>query len=324
MTAAVGSGTDSSTRRQRRNLVVVRAGRNSLHPRWVEGPGAAGFDLLVVPYEEGAPPCPDGSPSMFIPGRKIAGYHRLFRDHPDLLERYDYIALFDDDLLATKRDISRLFAIGSQYRLDVFQPTLSRDSHFSYAATLSNSGYRLRYTNIVEMMCPVFSREHLKRALPLFGLGYELGIDLIWTRITDAPWFRYAMIDSVVVKHTRTVGSSQVQHLPTSSGGYDDEIPRVLSRFGAEFRGFVCYAAIDRHGRAVRSRAAIGLRSLLLWAAWRDTPMAKRDFARFLADYTRHSFTRPINLDRVDRFASERDAVPGLADGTGLVVGSRA
>lgn len=283
----------------RKNLVIVRAGRGSLHPTWLVGPGEAEFDLFVAPYHADAPGGPDATSTVFIPGRKISGYWELFKRRPELIDGYEYIALFDDDLLTTKQDIARLFAIGRQYQLDLFQPTLSWDSHFSYAATLTSGRYRLRYTNAVEMMCPVFTREHLKRALPLLALGYEQGIDLLWTRITDEPWFRYAMIDAVVVKHTRPVGSTKVMHVTGPNGAYDAEIPLVLSRFGAEFRGFVSYAAIDRDGRAVLSRLAIGLRSFAICGAWRTTPMPRRVFARLVTDYTRHCLTRPINLHKV-------------------------
>ena len=282
-----------------RNLVIVRAGRRSLHQHWIEGPGEATFDLLVVPYERDAPPGPTPDSTILIPGRKIEGYRELFKRRPDLLDRYDYIALFDDDLLAEKRQLSSLFDIGAGYKLDIFQPTLSWDSHFSYAATLSNPLFRLRYVNAIEMMCPVFSREHLIRALPLFDLGYELGIDLVWSRMTAEPWFRSAMIDAVAVKHTRPVGATKVQHLPGDGGGYDDEIPQLLSLFQTEFRGFVAYAAIDSRGEAVLSRSAVGLRAANIGRAWRQTPEPKRRFARYVTDHLRHSFLRPINLDPI-------------------------
>lgn len=283
-----------------RHLVVVRAGRASLHCGWIDGPGRAGFDLLVARYEPGPSLGErDGHAEVVIPGRKVAGFARLFREHPALLADYDFIALFDDDLRISQRDLERLFEIGRSHKLDIFQPTLSPDSYFSYAATLSNSMFRLRYTNVVEMMCPVFSRDHLVRALPLFGLGYELGIDLIWTRMTAEPWFRYALVDAVVARHTRPVGSNKVQHLPTNGGGYDDEIRLVLAQANADFRGFVAYAAIDRNGGGVLSRSAIGLRSMVLWRAIGETPLPKRQFARFLCDYLRHSFLRPINLGQV-------------------------
>jgi hypothetical protein len=282
----------------RKNLVVVRAGRTSLHPGWTIGTGEAEFDLLVAAYE----PCTCGASDewlVMVPGRKIAGYYELFLRHPELFDLYEYIALIDDDIETTKEDINRLFQIGRTYRLDVFQPALSWDSYFSYAATLVSKKFRLRFTNTVEMMCPVFSSKYLKVALPLFGLGFETGIDLLWTRLSDDPWFRYAIVDDVVVKHTRVVGTTKNRQGFAPGEAYDGQAQRVLNRFGVEFRGFVTYAAIDKSNRPIRSRYLVGLHSGATWRAWRNTPMPFWYFLRLASDYTRHCFLRPTNLCRI-------------------------
>jgi hypothetical protein len=292
-----------------RNLVLVRAGRNSLHPKWVKGNGIANFDLLVVSYEADAPVEGTSIPVHHFPGRKIEGYNALFSCRQDLLEMYDYIAFFDDDLEIAKADINRLFEIGRKYKLDLFQPSLSWDSYFSYAATLTSGKFTLRYTNVVEMMCPVFSVPYLRRALPLFGLGYELGIDLIWSRLSDAPWFRFAVVDDVVVRHTRPVGASKVQHTSALHGVVDHEIAVVLDRFGATFHGIVAYAAIDKGGKAVLSRLLIAAASLRLWLAWFRSPMRPYHFTRFVSDYARHCLLRPINVDRIDSMCAEAPPV---------------
>jgi hypothetical protein len=282
------------------NLVVVRAGRNSLHPSWIRGDGRADFDLIVVAYEQDAPDEPATTQSYYFAGRKIEGYNALFHRHQELFDKYEYIALFDDDLEITKADINRLFAIGRRYRLDLFQPSLTWDSHFSYAATLTSRKFKLRFTNMVEMMCPVFRATYLRQALPLFGLGYELGIDLIWSRITEDPWFRVAIVDDVVVRHRRPVGASKLQHTFGPDGGYDDQIAMVLDKFQTTFRGPVTYAAVDRRGRAALSRFKIACASLWLLAAWRESPMRPYDFLRFVTDHTRHCLSRPINLEPID------------------------
>lgn len=284
----------------KRNLVIVRAGRSSLHAGWTEGAGEADFDLLVAAYEAGVPHG-QSDLSVFLPGRKIAGYHALFQCYPEIVTRYDFIALIDDDIEATKLDLNRLFAIGRQYKLDLFQPALSWDSYFSYAATLvSGKRYLLRYTNTVEMMCPVFSARCLQTALKLFGLGYETGIDLLWTRLTDLPWLRYAIVDDVVVRHTRPVGTTKSLQGFAANERYDVQVDAVLKRFGAAFRGFVTYAAVDRRGRVVQSRFLIGLNSLFLWRALFQTPLKWAQFMRLSTDYTRHCWLRPVNLQRID------------------------
>lgn len=283
-----------------RNLVVVRAGRGSLHAGWLDGAAPAEFDLLVASYETGTPEV--GHSQAFAvssPGSKVAGYDDLFRRYPDLLERYDYIALFDDDIRIAQKDIERLFRIGRQFGLDLFQPALSHDSYFSYAATLAHRRFKLRFTNTVEMMCPVFSAAHLRRALPLFALGYETGIDLLWTRLSDDPWRRFAIVDDVVATHTRPVGTSKHLQGFRHDEPYEEQMQAVLTRFGVAFRGFVTYAGVDRQGRPVRSRTWIAMHSVANWAAVLGTPLRKRHFARLATDFTRHCLFRPLNLDRI-------------------------
>ncbi|MCB1501160.1 MAG: hypothetical protein KDK07_15465 [Bauldia sp.] len=280
---------------------MVRAGRASLHPGWIDGPARPGFDLLVARYEAGPSLDErDGHAEIAIPGRKVRGFARLFREHPELLTNYDFIALLDDDLRASQRDLERLFGFGERYGLDLFQPSLSWTSYFSYAACLSNTHYRLRYTNMVEMMCPVFRAAHLARVLPLFDLSFETGIDLLWCRLTDGPELRYAIVDDVVVAHTRPVGSTKLRQGFGEDETYDRQIALLLDMFGIRFRGIVTYAAIDTMDRRTRSRLKIALRSLVLWRAWAVTPMPTRHFVRFLSDYLRHCLWRPLNLDRVD------------------------
>jgi hypothetical protein len=284
-----------------RNLVVVRAGRTSLHTSWIDGPGPASFDLLVARYEPGPSLGElDGHAEIEIPGRKVAGFAQLFRDHPTLLDRYAFIALLDDDLLAAQPDLERLFAFGDRHHLDLFQPSLSWRSHFTYAASLCNPHYRLRYTNFVEMMCPVFRAAHLRRALPLFELSFETGIDILWSRLVDRPHLRYAIIDDVVVTHTRPVGTTMHRQGFGAGETYDGDIAALLDRYDATFRGIVTYAALDGAGRRISSRLAIMLRSLVLWRAWAVTPMQKWHFVRFVTDYHRHCLTRPLNLGRID------------------------
>lgn len=284
-----------------RSLVVVRAGRDSLHPSWLDADRRARFDLLVARYEPG-PSVGDrpGHMEVAIPGAKVAGYADLFRARPELLEEYDFIALFDDDLSISAREIERLFEVGATYGLDLFQPSLSWTSYFTYAAFLNSPGVRLRFANFIEMMCPVFRASYLRKALPLFALGFETGIDLVWCRLAGRREGRFAIVDDVLATHTRPVGATKHRQGFAPGESYDAQIAMVLGRFAADFRGTVTYAAIDLRGRRTSSRLLLGIRSLRLWRALRRTPMSKWHYARFVSDYTRHCLTRPLNLDRIN------------------------
>ncbi|MCR6494953.1 hypothetical protein LJB71_00955 [Thermomonas sp. S9] len=75
---------------QRRNLVIVRAGDNSVHPGWLAG-SARDFDLFVSYF--GNQPGRYAEQAEYHEDRKgmkwpVLG--ELLQAHPELVERYDY------------------------------------------------------------------------------------------------------------------------------------------------------------------------------------------------------------------------------------------
>src|SRR5579871_2529516 len=124
--------TDSSQETARTNLVVVRAGKNSLHPAWLEGAAQRSWDLIVSVYDPDAHFAPrEDVTAVMQRGGKWDGLYKLFADG-ELLNRYDYIWLPDDDIAASKQDINAIFAMMRQYHLEVAQPALTRDSYFTH------------------------------------------------------------------------------------------------------------------------------------------------------------------------------------------------
>ena len=278
-----------------RCLVIVRAGPNSLHPGWINATHRPSFDLLVAAYHADAPRIKGPAiRTISLPGAKISGYARLLHQHPHLIDQYDYIALFDDDISASQSDIERLFEIGHAHDLHLFQPALSADSYFSYAATLRGSGsYLLRDTNFVEMMCPVFSAPALRRILPLLGMGYETGIDLIWGRALPPEIARQAIVDAVTVRHTRPIGSTKTDNGFAKHETYDRQIRDVLARFATRFDGPASPGGVTKNGRHIKSRLMLLLDALTRLRYLGVTPMKKTHFLRFALAAVRHAWRSP-------------------------------
>jgi hypothetical protein len=181
-------------------LVVTRAGRASLHEEWLRSPERRGFDLFVSAYDPSVrPPKGPGLSGEYRPGSKIAGYGALLHEREALLRRYAYVMLVDDDIEADAETLTQAFRIAAAHRLKICQPSLTHDSHFTYAGLLQNRAFALRYVNFVEMMCPIFRIDVLLRARALFRLGYESGIDLIWCNLDDPAPRDYAVIDAVAM-----------------------------------------------------------------------------------------------------------------------------
>jgi hypothetical protein len=297
-----------------RNLIIVRAGRKSLHPSWMAGKGRPRFDLLITAYEDGVVALNRPDVAMIsVTGRKIAGFNRIFSDHPQLFNEYDRIALFDDDLETDTAAINQLFDISSEYELRICQPSLTPDSYFSYAVSLQNTAFKLRYCNFIEMMCPVFNADTLRDIQPLFTLGLEVGIDLLWCRCFEMPWFKCAVIDAVAVKHTRPIGTTAAQQGFDNGRIYDDEIRETLEMFGTTFRGPVVYAAMTVDDRMIGRPEQIALSALRQLGHWGKTPMEKPRFFRSVTDHVRHCLTRPVNMARVDAMRDIRSGHLALA-----------
>jgi hypothetical protein len=285
-----------------RNLVIVRAGRKSLHSSWMAGAEQPRFDLLVAAYEDGVPVL--GRPDVGIvrvPGRKVAGLSRVLAKYSAIVQSYSRVALFDDDLATNAAAINRLFDIGERFGLEIWQPSLTPDSYFSYAVFLQNRAFELRFTNFIEIMCPVFTAETLRKLQPLFGLGLEVGVDLLWCRCFDMPWFKCAVIDAVAVMHTRPVGSTAARQGFSDGRRYDHEMAEALEMFGATFYGPVVYAGLTPGGRLIARPEHIALKALSQLSHWGKTPMGKQRFLRLVTDHVRHCLTRPVNLGKVDR-----------------------
>lgn len=276
-----------------RSLLISRVGPHSLHKHWLAPGNARNFDVLLSAYD---PACeaPAGDSIFFEyrPGRKVAGYAEVLREHREMLRQYDYVALFDDDLLIDSIALDKMFDIARTYDLKIAQPALTPDSFFSYAALLHHPGFLLRYVTYIEMMCPVFRADILERIAPLFEMGYESGIDLIWCNLVTETARDFAVIDAVTVKHTRRVGVGKAANGFTGGKRYEDDIAGILDRFGAPWLPCAPYGAVRTDGGYTTRRSALAANALgLAMAVPRQRPMKMR--ARNYAVYLKHLLTAP-------------------------------
>lgn len=194
---------------ERSNLVIVRAGDSSLHPAWLPASGVRDWDLLVSYY--------DSDPDRFrLPdvmrldgkGPKWIELHNLLVAQLDMLQRYDYIWLADDDIDCRAQDIDALFAVMKRHNLKLAQPSLSPKGYFTWCITLRNPLTRLRWTNFVENMVPCFHRNVLIECLPMMeGRIAGWGLEWTWTKAAGSDPRQIAIIDEIAVIHTRPAGS---------------------------------------------------------------------------------------------------------------------
>lgn len=255
----------------RRNLVVLRAGPDSLHAGWLDLPYAErDFDVLLsfyAPQAHAAFVASPGVSAVLVPGGKWDGLYQTLATLD--LSRWDYVWLPDDDICTTARDINRLFALCHDHGLAVAQPALTTDSYFSHPLFLHCPGFRLRFTNYIEVMVPCLSRAVLHQALPHFAQsrsGY--GLDYIWCRWRQSGAFRAAILDEVTVQHTRPVG--QVLKAAMAALGApesESEEARLRAEYGLTDRTVpLAFAGLRMDGRPVAGRLAM---AIAMWRGWR-------------------------------------------------------
>jgi hypothetical protein len=228
-------------RPRRPNLVLVRAGDTSVHRRWRRDLAARdrNWDLCVSWYgsDEGFA-AEDGAEIRVLQNgmRQYEALHALLHAGSPLWS-YDYIALPDDDVMASWRDWNRLFALCREHRLDLAQPALRPEGHVTHPITACDERYRLRFTSFVESMTPIFSRAALQACVGTFSESTSgFGLDNIWPKLLGDPCDRIAIIDAVSVLHTRPQGSGYSIEAAMAEGdavqGLYDAPSRVLEYGG--------------------------------------------------------------------------------------------
>jgi hypothetical protein len=266
----------------RRNLVVVRAGDESLHPRWLEGNGERNWDCIVSYFGD--------DPNLFRVddviridggGPKWQGLHDVFVKSPELLQNYEYVLLPDDDLLMCKDDINRLFEICETHKFEVCHPTLTWDSYYSHFITLHNTGTRIRYTNFIELMAPCLSRRLLIETLSLFANTVSgWGLEGVWAKLAGPT--RTALIDEVAICHTRPMGGPNYRFLAAKNVSAWEERRSFCHTIGLEDeRPIETYSAVLSDGRWLhrgRNDRAFDFRLLRGWLPALKNPKMPRGY----------------------------------------------
>lgn len=256
-----------------RFLLVSRIGPDSLHAHWIDGAAQGWFDVLLSCYAPVAGlGAGRGVTTEHRPGRKVAGYSGILRDHAARLAQYDYVCFMDEDLQISAERIAGCFDLAATYQIKIAQPAYAWGSHFSYAATLRQPQFRLRFVNFVEMGCPIFRKDVLAAIAPLYHSGLESGIDLIWCNAVAESPRDFAVIDAFPALHTQPVGGKADENGFADVHGYEAHILAALARYGVPRHRMAAYEGLRHDGRVVRGRLQLALAALSVFGALPKQP----------------------------------------------------
>ncbi|UCI17578.1 hypothetical protein FJ970_21005 [Mesorhizobium sp. B2-1-8] len=285
----------------RRNLVIVRAGDNSLHRGWGADVSECEFDLIVSYY--GTDPSSFRQPyenRVDYKGGKWDGIHALLSQRPDLLDRYQYIWFPDDDLEADRATIEAMFAKMRRLDLHIAQPALTLDSYFSHLPFLRCKSFEFRLVDKIEIMAPCLRTDVAAKMLPLFKESMSgFGLDSLWTRLAAQNLGRSAVFDALPVRHTRPVGVHLATAMLKSGRTPHDEYHQLASQYGFGEFFPLSYEAVDRKGRRWRSKPMIGLRMVADYLLDRKAFRQVNRLMKLLWRLLRRQYSKSVDLSQI-------------------------
>ncbi|MDR2982585.1 MAG: DUF707 domain-containing protein [Puniceicoccales bacterium] len=129
--------------------------------------------------------------------------------HPEMLDKYDYIFVPDDDITMTPEEIQRLLAMAKEGGYPVCSPAHSSDGRISWSHMRAEPEGGIVFTNFVEMTCPLFEITALKRFLAAFQKYADFvsgtGTDFIISSACGGPDRPFAVLHDIVVTNPTTV-----------------------------------------------------------------------------------------------------------------------
>lgn len=190
-----------------KNIIIIPCGDNSLHINWITE--YSNFDIGFIYYGSDDNKFNEYKEkskfSLKLKGEKWFLINEFLNKYNNDLKNYEYFWFPDDDLQGNTDSINKLFEINKFYNLELSQPSL--DGFISHEIVKHVNGNILRYTNFVEIICPLMSFSSLLKLKHTFTLTQSgWGIDFLWTKLLNNPTDKIAIIDDVIITHTKPVG----------------------------------------------------------------------------------------------------------------------
>jgi hypothetical protein len=269
---------------EKRNLVFLRVGDTSTHRDWVGDPAVRSYDVWLDYYGDGSSAQWRDDPVHLTDGPNSTKFTKIVELLPEIT-RYDAIWFPDDDIKAAPETLERMFEIFRRRRMLLAQPSLADGSFVSHEITRWNGSFEVRFTNFVEAMCPLFSREGLSTCAPSFTeVVSASGLDMIWPRMLGDPRDRVGLIDAAPVIHSRPVGGGKWRRPPGID--VDADKAKLLAKYGVEapfkFRTYGGLAAAAQGEEPAPIAAGLGFLARMVQGAPPSVRYQRRYWSRTL------------------------------------------
>lgn len=194
-------------------LVFTSAGDHSSIKYWVKGERK--FDLWITYYGDGE--CNFSWTADYLNKRKGGKFPNLlyfFQNYREIFDQYDAFFVADDDVVITGTQIKELFDILIEQNLEILHPAFDPRGKISHPHTAFKPFSYLRYTNFVEMTCPLFKKDTLCHFLKNYDpviVGY--GTDWWFLHTTGVKKNNIAIVDTVYCRNPKDSDKGGVREI---------------------------------------------------------------------------------------------------------------
>lgn len=199
----------------KKNLLLIAAGKNSLHQHWHASKDELNFDFVILNYAD--TDFLDAFSKTALVNFKSSGskwgmVKEFFKTHEGLMS-YSQFLVMDDDLETCPCDIEKLFTTTEKYGFELSHPSITGYTTFLSILPVTGSLYHL--TNITEIMATVLSKKLMHRTLEFLDevdVKHGWGLDVFWNKFLCVNkgitrfGTKVGFIDEVSMIHTRPVG----------------------------------------------------------------------------------------------------------------------
>lgn len=126
--------------------------------------------------------------------------------------QYNYVGVIDDDIIFKISDFNYMLHIADIHQLDVFQPSISKDSYFSHRKFVNRSGLMVSMIDWVEIMAPFYRQNLLIACEPYFSKTISgQGVDCFLMPVLQIIHNQTTtgIVHAIEVKHARPIRSHQ-------------------------------------------------------------------------------------------------------------------
>lgn len=181
-------------------LIFTSAGENANIPHWIKG--HKDFDLWVSYYGEQENKFEEYADYYVAKkGGKFPNFYFFYQKYQDIISQYDAVLITDDDLIISATELTKLFHIREQYDLWILQPSFDRRGKVSFELNEVQALSTLRYSNFIEVTCPLFSKDKLDEFMAIYdpkliGWGVDIWFSEVFSK-QDIDKNKIAIIDEV-------------------------------------------------------------------------------------------------------------------------------